>query len=74
METTMTTTIDTTTPVHQARTALIDGAAANRRGELSIEDLYRLADAYIAAIKVHSRATGKKLPVPGRAYVIRALG
>jgi hypothetical protein len=36
--------------------------------------VYRAADAYIAAIRAHAKATGRKLPVPSRAKIIRLLG
>lgn len=45
------------------------------RGEISIDDLYAAADAYIEAIRQFKKRTNnKKLRVPDRAYVIRAIG
>ena len=32
------------------------------------------ADAYIAAIETHAKATGRKLPVPNRYAIFRQLG
>lgn len=66
--------IDHNSPVMQARTTLVLDIARHNRGEISGDALNASADAYIDAIKAHAKATGKKLPVPSRAKVIRALG
>jgi hypothetical protein len=56
-----------------ARTALLDAIASHRRAELSISALYVAADAYIAEIRAHGKRMGRKVPVPSRAHIIRAL-
>ncbi len=56
-----------------ARARIIDARSRYQRGEATLEDLYAAADAYIAAIRAYGKATGQRLPVPGRSYTIRAL-
>lgn len=42
--------------------------------QITIDDLYKAADAYIEAIKAFKKKTSnKKLRIPDRAYLIRAL-
>ena len=44
------------------------------RNEATVEELYAAADAYIEAIKEFKKRTkNKKLAVPTRAYLLRAL-
>jgi hypothetical protein len=43
------------------------------RARASRATLEAAADAYIAAIKRQAKATGRKLPVPSRAGIIRLL-
>ena len=59
--------------VWQARKALGEAIARQKRGEVGLNQVYRAADAYIAAIRAHTKATGRKLPVPSRAKIIRLL-
>jgi hypothetical protein len=55
--------------VWAARQAMV-AAIAERRHKA---EQNRLADAYITEIKRHSTVIGRRLPVPSRAYVLRAL-
>ena len=57
----------------ELRTQVIEAKQRFGRGEISVDDLYAAADAYIAALKTYKKATGKKLSIPSRAYLIRAL-
>lgn len=58
----------------ELRTKLQDTKRRFGRGEATIDDLYAAADAYIEAIKEHKRRTGdKKLRIPARGYLIRAI-
>lgn len=70
------------TPEEQARTKAECWAARdrvlqvreqNQKGQATKAELDAAADAYIAAIKAHAVSTGRRLPVPGRAYLLRAL-
>ena len=56
--------------VFKARDAMTDAIAARAPYDRQLE----LADAYIAAIKAHGKATGRRLPVPNRYAVLRQLG
>ncbi len=60
------------TPI-ELRTKLIDAKRAFGRGEITIEQLYAAADAYIDAIKEFKKRTGARIAVPSRAYLIRAV-
>lgn len=62
-----------TPAISDARTHLIDTIRRHKRAEVSLEVLYAAADAYIAAIQAHAKATGRKFPIPRRGYLIRAL-
>ena len=43
-------------------------------GEITIDQLYAAADAYIEALREYKRRTGnKRLNIPSRGYLIRAL-
>lgn len=57
----------------ELRTQAIEAKQRFGRGEISVDDLYAAADAYIAALKTYKKATGKKLSITSRAYLIRAL-
>lgn len=60
---------------HEYRNALIEAKQRFGRGEITATELYAAADAYIEAIKDFKRRTGnKKLRVPDRGYLIRAIG
>jgi hypothetical protein len=56
--------------VRAARDALIQSIWAHA----SRDEQLRLADEYIAAIKGHARATGRRLPIPNRFHLLRVLG
>lgn len=44
------------------------------RGEITEAQLYAVCDAYIDAIKAYKQRTGnKKLRIPTRSYILRAL-
>jgi len=49
--------------------------AKNRfhRGEISIDELYAAADAYIATLRAYRKQSGKKFRIPSRGYLIRAV-
>jgi hypothetical protein len=53
----------------EARAALI----ALIRAKAPRAELERAAEAYITAIRERGRATGRRLPVPSRAAIIRLL-
>lgn len=65
--------IDGQSEVHQARTALIETILRHKKAEATYEDVTASADAYIAAIKAHAKATGRKMPIPNRGYLIRTM-
>jgi hypothetical protein len=56
--------------VRTARDALIQAI----RAHAPRDEQMRLADEYISAIKSHARATGRRLPIPNRFHLLRALG
>lgn len=56
------------------RNQLIEAKQRFGRNEITQDDLYAAADAYIEAIKDFKKRTGnKKLSVPSRGYLIRAI-
>ncbi len=58
-----------------ARTRAIEACRAYLRGEVTDAEMHRAADAYRDAIVAYAEETGRKLPVPTRAAVLRgALG
>lgn len=58
----------------ECRNQLIEAKQRFGRNEITTEQLYAAADAYIEAIKAYKKRTGnKKLPVPNRGYLIRAI-
>jgi len=59
--------------VWQARDALIIAIKQQIFGVVTMDAVYQAADTYIAAIKAHGKATGRRLPVPNRAGIIRLL-
>jgi hypothetical protein len=64
----------TTTPsLLDLRARVIAVRGAQQHGQASIEDLYAAADAYIAALRQYKRRTGRRLTIPNRAYLLRAL-
>jgi hypothetical protein len=58
----------------ELRQKLIESIHAFNRSEISPDDLYAIADAYIAALKEYAKRTKKKFRIPSRGYLIRALG
>lgn len=65
--------IDASSPVMIARAALLDAITKHKRAEVSTSALYAAADAYIAEVRAHGKRIGRKVPVPSRAHIIRAL-
>ena len=65
--------LDLSSAVHQARGRLIEGIREHQRGKITLTTLYRLADEYRHEIREHGRRTGRTLPIPSRAYILRAL-
>lgn len=57
----------------QLRDRVISLRWQHARGDATIEQLYAAADAYIEAIKAYKARTGKRVIIPSRAYIIRAL-
>ena len=55
------------------RNDLIIARAKHQQGAITTDELYQSADAYIAALREYKKRTGKKLTIPSRAYLIRAL-
>ena len=55
------------------REQLKKAKALYSKGEITIDDLYAVADAYIVYLKEYKRKSGKKLTIPNRAYLIRAI-
>lgn len=65
--------VDESSPVMRARSALLEAIAQHKRGAVSTAELYAAADAYIAEIRAHGKRIGRKVPIPARAQIIRAL-
>jgi hypothetical protein len=58
----------------ELRNQLVTAKQQFGRQEITIEQLYAAADAYIESIKAFKKRTGdKKLRIPDRGYLIRAL-
>ena len=55
------------------RNDLIIARAQHAQGTITTDALYLKADAYIAALREYKKRTGKKLTIPSRSYLIRAL-
>jgi hypothetical protein len=55
------------------RDAVILARARYHRGEISVDALYAAADAYIAELRAYKKRTGKRMSIPNRAYLLRAL-
>ena len=59
------------------RTKVITARAAYRRGEVTIQELEKAADDYIAGVVARAATLSPKIrrrfKVPSRAYVLRAL-
>ena len=55
------------------REDVIQVRALHRTGHATIDQLYRAADAYIAALREWRTRTGRAFPVPSRGYLLRAL-
>ena len=52
---------------------LIAARAAHQQGQIDLDTLYAVADEYIAALRAYKRRTGRRLSIPSRAYIIRAV-
>jgi outer membrane protein assembly factor BamD (BamD/ComL family) len=58
----------------EARNNLIYAKQKFGRNEITIDELYDTADAYIEAIREWKKRTGdKKFKIPSRGYLIRAI-
>lgn len=58
----------------ECRAALIAARREWGQGQITEAQLYAVADTYIEAIKAYKKRTGnKKLSIPTRAYLIRAI-
>lgn len=58
----------------ELRSQVIEAKQQFGRGEISIDDLYAVADRYIAALKEYkARTKNKKMHVPDRGYLLRAI-
>lgn len=57
----------------ELRSRLIDAKKEYGQGRITVEQLYEHADAYIDALKAYAKRTGKKVPIPTPAHIIRAL-
>lgn len=55
------------------RDNLIEARKRFGRGEIGVDELNKIADEYIAAIKAYSKQSGKRIATPSRAYLLRAL-
>ncbi len=55
------------------RARVLDVRSAYQSGQCPIEALYTAADDYIAALREYKKRTGRKLTIPSRAYILRAL-
>lgn len=55
------------------RDKLIDARKRYGRGEISVDELNRIADEYIAAIQAFAKQSGKRIKSPSRGYLLRAL-
>ena len=62
--------LDTKREVADKRAGLILAIRTRATREAQLKH----ADAYIASIQAHSKATGRKFPVPNRYAIIRSLG
>lgn len=66
--------MDSTMDAQEIRNKLIETKQRFGRGEVGIDELYAAADAYIAAIREYKKRTkNKRLSIPSRAYIIRAI-
>ena len=54
-------------------TALKVAKAKYQAGEITIDELYAAADVYIKFLRDYKKRTGKRLSIPSRAYLIRAV-
>lgn len=57
----------------ELRSKLLEAKQQYGRGEITVDALYAVADAYIDALKAYKKASGKRLTIPSRGYLIRAL-
>ena len=57
----------------ECRAAVLAAREQFGRGEIPESQLFAAADAYIQSLKDWKKRTGRKLRIPTRAYVLRAL-
>ena len=61
----------------ELRPVVIDARRRYQHGEISLDELYRVADQYIAAVTAHAKtlspAIRRRFRPPSRAYILRAL-
>lgn len=55
------------------RSKLQAARAAHQQGQIDIDALYAVADEYIAALRAYKTRTGRRISIPSRAYIIRAV-
>ena len=55
------------------RSKLQAARAAHQHGQLDLDGLYAAADEYIAALRAYKKRTGRRISIPSRAYIIRAV-
>jgi hypothetical protein len=56
------------------RDALIVARQRFGQGQITVDSLYAAADAYIDALRQYKRTAHKRMAIPSRAYLIRAIG
>lgn len=57
----------------ELRDKVIEARRLWGQGQLTTDELNATADKYIDALKAYKKKTGKKLSIPNRAYLLRAL-
>lgn len=64
----------TNNEVLHLRSLLVEAIRSHRRGLLRLDALYEAADRYRDGIRQYAKAKGRRMKIPTRAYLIRALG
>jgi DNA-directed RNA polymerase sigma subunit (sigma70/sigma32) len=57
----------------ELRQQVIEARIRFGHSEISIDELYRICDLYREAIREYSKRSKKKIRIPSRAYLLRAL-
>lgn len=57
----------------ELRDKVIEARRLWGQGQITTDELNATADKYIDALKMYKKTTGKKLTIPNRAYLLRAL-